>query len=73
MRVVWNTIHTKIGKRIINSTLLDVKNATNLLDVESLLVEQSRDLTLQIPRECRGHVAESNSKQMTDAENFDRH
>jgi hypothetical protein len=48
MGIVWYTIRTKIQQGIINCSLLDVKKTTDILDVEPLLIEQSRDLILQI-------------------------
>jgi len=39
MRIVWNAICTSVGKGLINDSLLDVKDATDLVDIEPLLVE----------------------------------
>jgi hypothetical protein len=64
MGVVWNTIRTSIRKDLINHSLLDVKEATNLLDVKPMLVEQSQDSSLQIPRDgASRHATDSSSKQ----------
>ena len=53
-------MQTNISKALIHYRLLDVKNATNLVDVESLL-KQNRDLSPQIPRESvRGHAIDGN-------------
>jgi hypothetical protein len=61
MRIVWNTIHTNMGKSLINHSLFETKKHANLLDVEPLLVEQSWDLSLQIPRDLvGGHAIDSN-------------
>ena len=68
MRIVWYTIRTKIRKGLISRSLLDVEKATDVLDVEPLLVEQSRDLVLQMFRDVKRHrmmgqVSLSNNRQ----------
>jgi hypothetical protein len=64
IRVVWNTICTSIRKGLINHSLFDVKKATNLLDVEPMLMEQSQDLSLQIFRDgASRHAIDSSDKQ----------
>jgi len=51
IRVVWNTIHVSILEGSIDQRLLKIKKVTNLHDAEPLLVDQNRDLSLDILRD----------------------
>lgn len=65
VRIIWNAICTSIRKGKINERLLDIKEGTNLLDIEPLLVEQVWDLSLQILRDGVGrrHATDGNQRQ----------